>query len=245
MTNTETTTTIFTKDQAKASDAVHADLQTAAYKAEDKIAYAVDTLHRAVNDDYKIRFKAKSGWKLTDQEAFDKAVELGATADNDYGYDAASKAANAVKNYRELRAALADAKDAVREHSHEWLDHGQWSRFFLVTGGHIHSSTGCHTLYPTTRIGWLPALSGETEAEAVAAHGAMLCTVCFPSAPVEWTDGRKGDEDQYCAGGGTWDYPAETARKGYCSGNYGVCNHCGEKITISSTGKMRKHKKAK
>src|SRR6185369_10664798 len=56
-------------------------------------------------------------------------------------------------------------------------------------GGHIHSSMRCSTCRFDTEFGWLPTLSGLTEAEAVAAHGAILCTVCYPTAPVEWTGG--------------------------------------------------------
>lgn len=72
-----------------------------------------------------------------------------------------------------------------------WWQH-RWSRFFLVTNsnGHIHSSTSCHTCHWTTDFRWLPTLSGLTEAEAVAEHGEILCSVCFPSAPVEWTQGE-------------------------------------------------------
>ena len=68
-----------------------------------------------------------------------------------------------------------------------------WSRFFLVTSsaGHIHSSTCCSTCRPTTRFGWLPNLSGQTEEQAVADLGPSLCTVCFPSAPTEYTAGKK------------------------------------------------------
>ena len=40
------------------------------------------------------------------------------------------------------------------------------------------------------RYGWLPKLSGMTEAEAVEEHGPALCSVCFPSAPVEWQGGK-------------------------------------------------------
>lgn len=65
----------------------------------------------------------------------------------------------------------------------------RWSRFFLVVSspGHIHSSMSCSTCRATTAYGWLPQLSGHTEAEAVEAHGPALCSVCFPSAPVDWT----------------------------------------------------------
>ena len=67
-----------------------------------------------------------------------------------------------------------------------------WSRFFIVAnvGGHIHRKMECSTCYPTTNFGWLPNLSGLTEAEAVEEWGSILCSVCFPDAPVEWTDGE-------------------------------------------------------
>ena len=66
-----------------------------------------------------------------------------------------------------------------------------WSRFYLVlnSNGHIHRDTHCTTCFSTTRYAWLTELSGQTEAEVVAEYGAQLCTVCYPSAPVEWTDG--------------------------------------------------------
>lgn len=71
-----------------------------------------------------------------------------------------------------------------------YLEH-RWSRFYLVAGprGHIHSSMDCHSCYPDTEFFWLPELSGDTEDEAVAAEGEILCTFCFPSAPVAWTEG--------------------------------------------------------
>lgn len=67
----------------------------------------------------------------------------------------------------------------------------QWSRFFLVTNtnGHIHSEMSCSTCFFDTSFGWLPELSGMTEKDAVEAYGAILCSICYPSAPVEWTNG--------------------------------------------------------
>lgn len=66
-----------------------------------------------------------------------------------------------------------------------------WSRFFLVTNtnGHIHSSMNCSTCYLSTTFSWLPQLSGSTERDAVEECGEILCSVCFPSAPVAWTTG--------------------------------------------------------
>jgi hypothetical protein len=67
----------------------------------------------------------------------------------------------------------------------------QWSRFFLVTNtnGHIHKTMYCHTCFEDTRFQWLPNLSGLTEANAVQQEGEILCTACFPTAPVDWTRG--------------------------------------------------------
>lgn len=68
----------------------------------------------------------------------------------------------------------------------------RWSRFYLVrnNNGHIHRSMDCHTTFPTTQWGWLPQLSGLTEAEAVADQGEILCSVCYPLAPIAWCNGR-------------------------------------------------------
>jgi hypothetical protein len=117
-----------------------------------------------------------------------------------------------------------------------------WTRFFLVSnsGGHIHSSMHCSTCYPTTRYGWLPNLSGLTEAEAVAAHGAILCTVCYPSAPVEYTDRR---DPSACSGSGQYFDRDQPHRTGYYSGNWATCPGCGTRQTVSKIGKIRKHKK--
>lgn len=64
-----------------------------------------------------------------------------------------------------------------------------WPRYYVVTSsaGHIHASTGCQTCRATTQFGWLPNMSGQSEAEAMAAlgtHAEALCSVCFPAAPV-------------------------------------------------------------
>lgn len=91
------------------------------------------------------------------------------------------------------RDAMVEKRDAARaayvEVSKEYAG---WSRFFLVrsSNGHIHSSMQCSTCFIDTDFGWLVDCSGLTEAEAVAAHGERLCTVCFPSAPSAWTDGK-------------------------------------------------------
>ncbi|QIG58183.1 hypothetical protein SEA_SKOG_31 [Gordonia phage Skog] len=60
-----------------------------------------------------------------------------------------------------------------------------WSRYYLVTGGHLHASTNCSTCFVTTEFQWLTDLSGLSRKEIVELAGERACTVCFPDAPVE------------------------------------------------------------
>lgn len=122
-----------------------------------------------------------------------------------------------------------------------------WSRFYLVPGGHIHASMHCRTCNrgaSMTVFEWLPELSGLSEADAVAEHGAVLCSACFPSAPVEWTVGGRSSEDDVCPGSGTHDYVPGSERRGFRSGNGGRCQHCGEWAGQASAynSVMRKHR---
>ena len=112
-----------------------------------------------------------------------------------------------------------------------------WQRFYLVE--HIHSSTRCSSFRPTTRVGWLPDVSGLTEAEAVAAHGAILCTICFPSAPIEHT---AGIQDDRCSGSGKPIDSSLPTRSGFYSGNYATCADCGKRVGVSRNGyRIPKH----
>ena len=107
-----------------------------------------------------------------------------------------------------------------------------WQRFFLVPGGHIHASTGCHSLRITTLISWLPELSGETEAEAVAEHGAC----CAPSAsPRRQSSGRSARSTRASATGA----PDMDRRRG----RYAPCRECGYVGHITRHGNLRKHKR--
>jgi hypothetical protein len=95
------------------------------------------------------------------------------------------------KRYDELCVSLDEAKEKYKSSN---ANYGGWSRFFLVRGGHIHSSLSCTTCNKNgsrTAFQWLTELSGLTEEDAVAKYGAVLCTVCFPNAPVEYTNGKR------------------------------------------------------
>lgn len=91
-----------------------------------------------------------------------------------------------------LAIAQAQASAAWAGYLRVAAEYEGWSRFYLVkaSNGHIHSSMDCSTCFETTEYGWLVDVSGLTEAEAVAAHGERLCSVCFPTAPSAWTDGK-------------------------------------------------------
>jgi hypothetical protein len=116
-----------------------------------------------------------------------------------------------------------------------------WTRFFLVisSDGHIHRNTLCSS-FPRTQHGWQPALSGKVEAEAVATLGPRMCTKCFSSAPVEWTKGvAKPVDPTACSGHGKY----ATDIKWYVS-PVGSCPDCSAIVSVTSTGKVRKHKPA-
>lgn len=142
-----------------------------------------------------------------------------------------------------LAAQIAELLAEAAPYHDEFTRRGGWTRAWLVdnNNGHVHNSQLCWTCNARTRFGWLPQVSGQTEAEAVAEFGAILCTVCFPSAPSEWTDRH---DDSVCKGSGSFVDRSLPSRTGYYTGNWATCTECGERVTISKTGKLRKHKKA-
>lgn len=235
----ETTMNVYTKEQAKAVDAKLAEDQKALYKATERLNSAVSSLARDAGAK-SIYFGRQRYLSFNGRTAViaEEAVENATAALNDDSVPQYTK--NNIErwldSYKSYHADVEELRARVNAAHQEWADHGMWSRFFIVAGGHIHSSTACHTLRITTRLGWLPELSGETEKDAVDAHGALLCTVCFPSAPVEWTMGAKPADDE-CEGGRPED--ADFRRRSV----YGTCPSCGEWVSVTRTGKARKHKK--
>ena len=104
-----------------------------------------------------------------------------------------------------------------------------WSRYVLVPLGRIHLATDghrCGTLREATRLVPLPDLSGCPFTDAVQAHGALLCSICFPGAPVAWTAG----ELPRCPGG-----PVSEQ-----SSRYGRCPGCGGFSRVTQ-GLVRPH----
>jgi hypothetical protein len=179
-----------------------AELHGRVYATNDKLdRNAMSFLHMAGAE-----FYYRGRQRVTDMDvatAIDIVTEALATIDpagDEYGYtrlpvgtrshystgQARTALANRAELETELDAVLAEVKALNAQYT-------GWSRFFLVTSsaGHVHSSMHCSTCRPTTRYGWLPELSGKTEDVAVAELGPSLCSVCFPSAPLDWTTGKK------------------------------------------------------
>jgi hypothetical protein len=95
-----------------------------------------------------------------------------------------------VSRYREVLSLIEDHNAEIQEIGREWEARGCWSRYWLVTSsdGHIHSSrhcSSCNKGKQATGFALVPYLSDKTAADAVSDLGPALCTVCFPSAPVE------------------------------------------------------------
>lgn len=149
---------------------------------------------------------------------------------------------DALEKVDTLAARQIDLTEKISEREAEYRSR-PWPRFFLVTSsqGHIHSSMECSTCRPDTKFGWMPQLSGKSEQDAVAEKGAILCTVCYPSAPTEWTNGaRPGQVDESCAGSGQ--KAAEDSVKQFGRAKYGTCPVCSEQIQVNLYRVVRKHK---
>lgn len=103
---------------------------------------------------------------------------------------AARKYDEVVDKYSDAGIVCADAYNALRDHEKHYRG---WQRFFLVTSsaGLVHRDMNCPTCNKgrqATTFALLPSLSGQTIGDLVAVLGPVLCSVCWPEAPVEWTD---------------------------------------------------------
>lgn len=250
--STNSTATTYTKAQAKAHDAKLAEAAATLYTAQVRANNAANDIHRAAGDTERRLGRGRSSeltWTMTLADATTAAEAVAGGNVESLGPIAAwrlerapQRAADALAAHKAARDAVTAARAVVEQLEEVWLTHGQWSRFFVVQGGHIHSSTMCHSLRLTTRIGWLPDLSGESEADAVAAYGTVLCSKCFPSAPVEWTTkAPKPLDPSECPGSRKY-VPGANLR--LCSPR-GTCPECGQHVSVTSTAKARKHDRPK
>lgn len=146
--------------------------------------------------------------------------------------DAIRKHTEEIRTLNEGPAALLDA---------EWDRRGGWTRFYLCTNtdGHIHTGRSCNTVHATTHLVLKPELSGLTEKDAVRAYGPILCSVCYPTAPLAWTEGNTPDTSGDCPTSRTY-APRGSYNPRHLS-PYARCPKCKEMVSITSTGKFRQH----
>ena len=227
---------------------------TSAYEAiarvESNLERDMEWVHESAGDERQGGRYRKGPWGMSLDEAMAKANE-GFLAKHNREHPS-------VRVVKAGQAALKELKGEVTRLNFEFERRGGWSRFFLVTntGGHIHSSMNCSTCnkftsrgLSQTKFAWLTDLSGQSEEQAVESQGAVLCTVCFPSAPVEWTNKyeieKAAREAARCKGSGTYLDKDLPHRTGYYSGNWGTCPECKAKPALTGTGKLRAHKPGK
>lgn len=130
----------------------------------------------------------------------------------------------------------------------EYVLRGKWNRYFLVknAGGHVHRGMNCSTCFDTTRYAWLVDLADCDEEKMVDEYGTMACTICFPDAPTlpgwaRYAQREASAAAEFCTGSGTF----EVDDIGGSLRLYrprGRCRVCGDVVSVTSTGKMRKHK---
>jgi len=168
-----------TKSAERVHDEALVKLWERSYTARERLSWAVDSAHHALGGKSRERRRPVAEMLAALAEDPDRYV---------YGHRhsaVAERLTTAVAEFEAVRKELAD---------HERAYTG-WSRFWLLVSsghGHLHSSMNCSTCNKgesDSRFALYPELSGRSEAEAVALVGEVLCTVCYPSAPVEWTTG--------------------------------------------------------
>ena len=180
MTNTDVT-----QQTPKQIDAQLADLYHAYQVASSHLASAVNEVHRAAKDRREDTggWTSPRVWKMTQEEAFSKAQAI---ADDDQAHAWDRKdAQEALSDFDTYQAQVDRVNLEIAVLDEEYRRRGGWTRAFIVTKGHVHSSMSCSTCYPTTEFGWLPELSGDDEDEIVGKAGERACTICYPSAPVD------------------------------------------------------------
>ena len=221
-------------------------------KVDQRLGWHIDKLHEAAGErrergrDWRdLPWKTSTDEVLAILRPMDDPALIAAPWSNDHeanvGKIAALKAHDALKAYDADMAELATIR-AEEDPLNDEFRAERWPRFFLVlnTGGHIHKDMHCKTTFPTTRWSWLPSLSGLGEDAAVAEQGPRLCSVCYPSAPVEWTLGLPAKlNPKRCPGSSQ--QATDIDRRYYIP--RGRCPVCGTSVGVSSTGKARPHNK--
>jgi len=185
---TSTATKIFTREEAKEADRVLNELYFETSIAERNLGWAKDSLRRLV--DRETGWGRDREWGKTFEQALSEVTAIAETADPEKPWTQ-REAQSALDKLEDAQDKLECAELAVRNQSALWAQHGRWNRYSVVPGGHIHTNwRDCHTLRDTTTVLWAYQASGDSVDEAIEVYGTVLCTHCYPDAPVEKTGGK-------------------------------------------------------
>lgn len=183
-----TTSVIFTREQAKEADRILNELHDEAARKSQRVVYAADSVRRLV--DRETGWGRDRAWGKTFKQAFAEVTEIAAVGDAEKPWTQ-REAQAALDKLAAARAEMDIADEAVKAQSALWAQHGRWMRYSVVPGGHIHTNwRDCHTLRDTTTVLWAYQASGDSVDEAIEVYGTVLCTHCYPDAPVEKTGGK-------------------------------------------------------
>ena len=197
-TTSMSTTKITTQQAQQEHDVVTAELYHELDKALQYRDFTESTIRRMAGQQrrYMGRTASSQAWVVTrngqtERATFEEALAAVEARDpSERDLSISKTVAQALNELRGAKSGIIQIRDDIKAMADRYTG---WSRFFLVTSssGHIHSSMHCSSCRPTTSFGWMPQLSGQTEAQAVEACGPTLCSICFPEAPLDWRSGNK------------------------------------------------------
>jgi hypothetical protein len=179
-----------TPQEAQAFDAEVAELHTAWLSLLARRNKTVDQAHYAVGDKHD-GWTRGNPWVKSDTVVLAKLAEL-AAAEDAYDLSRGLKPSQVLAELAKLEADIDIQRAAIAERDDEWRA-DPWHRYILClsANGHIHNYWGCSTLRYDTPVEWHPDLSGLSVDEAVKVLGPILCSVCFPSAPLGYRRDKK------------------------------------------------------
>jgi hypothetical protein len=214
-----------------------AELGLAEAEAKRGVLIAMNTLHGALGQRRR-RMGRREVWPIDDDETLATVRAKAAAGEKPSIVHTMRSFAELLDRYENALTTLGGVQAAQRPLNAEYARR-PWARFFEVrtNGGHIHSDISYSrcSRRETTEHGWHPELSGLDQADAVAKLGPKLCTICFPDAPTEWTQGVAKVQ---CAGG--------TAEEGtiqrFGMRTFGSCPTCHERQPLNLGNTVRAHK---
>lgn len=222
-------------------DTEQARLDDAAFEAIMAITHVMGSIHYAAGDkknrDGRYLWTTPLGKESTDQDARAEARRrLEAKTVPLYEVTGLERDLAGFEDHRDEWRRLTRMSNRIGA---EFRIRGGWTRYRLVTSspnGHVHDF-GCGSYRYDTRSVLLPRLSGTSYEAAVREMGPMMCSRCWPDAPVE-THALGGRQGVKCAGSAV---PATESRT--LGGRaWSKCPTCKRWVNVVEKGLIRTHR---